>query len=710
MNARTNLFFALGLSLLALGAALGCASDAVEVRDGFVQIRALPSLPDVTWVPRELKKAPAFKSEKVRYAIYVLGEGRKSAMILAWDESEGTGKGYDTLYADKNFNGDLTEDGEHFFSKNPADPKKAENGAFERYHLGKIKEADGPGEFEFHLESAYSNDALTYPTEFRVNAAKGGFAVGCIPGNISLKWSNELKAAPVYVLGGPAVPSVNEKQPGESLGTLEAGRSFHAWYTVRMFGDSHDTQLRFAFSTVGSAGQPQTLLRVLDKDGKTLEELPFVGGCACGGGYGQEVLIPSRVPPGKHEVVARIKRPESLGGPADFIYPIEVTNPMYGKPIRDPAYTSLKQSFPGARVVSLRRIGGEKEAQKAFPEEVLVPGKVEDNHLMEDCLPYQNDGGDRTLLVGHRQGDGRSHEYRMLLRFDLSALPKDAKIQAASARLTLVASDQYSQLKAGAVLEAYAMRRTWIESIARSVHETPYSNWYGPAMLYQKDNVVKWGKPGADDPEVDRYPEPACSVEVGEFPALLEPGKDAKGPREPWRMVGLDLTALMKKWQSGEIPNCGVLLKVKGSLSSYVCSSEFPDYPFRPTLVVAYEGSEAKAEITVAPGEDLAAAVNRAKESKRPVLVKFYSSTCGVCRRVEESTYADAEVKKALGERFELVRLKVEDHADLAAELGVGSVPAVVVLAPDGKTQKALLAASQLKDAQTFLDALQKLK
>jgi thiol-disulfide isomerase/thioredoxin len=709
MNARTNFFFALGLSLLALGAALGCASDSPEVRNGFTQIRAMPSLQDVTWVPRELKKAPAFKSEKVRYAIYVLGEGRKSAMTLAWDESEGTGKGYDTLYADKNFNGDLTEEGERFFWKNPADPKKAENGAFEKYEITNVKEAGGESGFSFLLQSAYANDQFQYPTEIYVKTPKGGYSVGCLPGSICLKWSNDLKTAPVYVLGGQGIPTVNSKMPGESLGSFEAGRTIQCWYLSILPGESLETHLRFGYSNLG-AGQPLTYLRVLDKDGKTLEELPFVGGCACGGGYGQDVLIPSRVPPGKHEVVARTKRPEAIGGNADFIFPIEVTNAMYGKPMKDPAYTGLKQAFPNARVISLRRVAGEKEAQKAFPEEVIVPSKVEDNHLMEDCLVYQNDGSARTLLVGHRAGDGRSHEYRMLLRFDLGALPKDAKILGASARITLVASDQYSQLKPGTVLEAYAMRRTWIESLAGSVHETPFSNWHGPAMLYQRDNVVKWGKPGADDTEADRYPDAACSVELGEFPALLEPGKDPKGPREPWRMVGLDLTALAKKWQAGEIPNCGVLLKLKGSLSSFVCASEFPDYPFRPTLVVAYEGSEPKAEVVVAPEEDLAAAVKRAQESKRSVLVKFYSSTCGVCRRVEESTYADAEVKKALGERFELVRLKVEDHADMAAQLGVGSVPAVVVLGPDGKAMKARLPASQLKDAQTFLDALQKLK
>ena len=83
--------------------------DARQFVNGFKQVDAFEGLADFSWVPRKLAKAPNFKSEKVRYTIWVLGDGHKSAMVMAWDESGGTGTGYDTLYADRNFNGDLTE-------------------------------------------------------------------------------------------------------------------------------------------------------------------------------------------------------------------------------------------------------------------------------------------------------------------------------------------------------------------------------------------------------------------------------------------------------------------------------------------------------------------------------------------------------------------------------------------------------------------------
>ena len=45
-----------------------------------------------------------------------------------------------------------------------------------------------------------------------------------------------------------------------------------------------------------------------------------------------------------------------------------------------------------------------------------------------------------------------------------------------------------------------------------------------------------------------------------------------------------------ERWQSGELPNHGGLLCLKGGRAVYLAASELPDYPLRPTLVIAYEG------------------------------------------------------------------------------------------------------------------------
>jgi len=55
-------------------------------------------------------KEPAYRSKKPLYAAVVLDEAGTKVLTLAFDESAGTGKGYDTLYADVNVNGDLTDE------------------------------------------------------------------------------------------------------------------------------------------------------------------------------------------------------------------------------------------------------------------------------------------------------------------------------------------------------------------------------------------------------------------------------------------------------------------------------------------------------------------------------------------------------------------------------------------------------------------------
>ncbi len=58
----------------------------------------------------EVSKEPVYSSEKPLYAAVAVDEAASKILTLVFDESEGTGKGYDTIYADLNFDGDLTDD------------------------------------------------------------------------------------------------------------------------------------------------------------------------------------------------------------------------------------------------------------------------------------------------------------------------------------------------------------------------------------------------------------------------------------------------------------------------------------------------------------------------------------------------------------------------------------------------------------------------
>ncbi len=59
---------------------------------------------------KALKSEPAYKSDHVLYMTLRLGSGDAGIIAGVLDESQGSGKGYDTLYLDANNNGDLTDD------------------------------------------------------------------------------------------------------------------------------------------------------------------------------------------------------------------------------------------------------------------------------------------------------------------------------------------------------------------------------------------------------------------------------------------------------------------------------------------------------------------------------------------------------------------------------------------------------------------------
>ena len=630
------------------------------------QISKPETLDNFSWLTRKLVKEPAYKSEKVRYTLWALGDGKKSVMTMAWDESGGTGKGYDTFYFDTNFNGDLTEAAKCFDAKGG-----------KTFEVAGVKEADGQRSFTFKFVP--EGDNFNWQSGFSMAGPNGGYGVGLLPGNLKINWANSIKDAPVYHLGGPAVVHCQGKSAGESMGKWTSGTMVEVWTDVNLVGDEKSL-LRF-YHSHAPGEEPQIMLRVQDKIGATLEDIAFTGGCGCAGSFGKSLLIPSRVPPGTHSLVVRADRAPFVGGPAEFLYPVEIDNPDFGKPLIDPAFQALKANFPSAAIASLRRATGPGQDIKGYPEENVVPVQVSDDSLFGPTRDWDmsnvNQGGEPTLCLGpqiHHNVDART-----LIKFDLSALSKDTKISGAQLRLTL-SNQPYTGAQAGAKIDAYAVRQDWSET---------------EACWNSAKKGAAWGAQGCNDPAKDRFAEPAGSVDIGGFP----------GKTERYRFVSIDLTELVKKWQSGELPNNGVLLKYSGGGCVKIHSSEFQDYPFRPALVLAYSGGAMK-PAAVAADEDLDAARSAAKRLNKPLLVRFYSPTCAVCKGIQESTFADSTVKDALSKKFQYVSVKIEDHAALAQELGVGSVPTVVMLKSDGQTRLGLIESTTLKDKTQFLTAL----
>ncbi len=71
---------------------------------------AMLLVPSVPPLCSEAGKEPSFFSQKPLYALIVLDEAATKVLKLVFDESQESGGRYDTIYADLNFNGDLTDD------------------------------------------------------------------------------------------------------------------------------------------------------------------------------------------------------------------------------------------------------------------------------------------------------------------------------------------------------------------------------------------------------------------------------------------------------------------------------------------------------------------------------------------------------------------------------------------------------------------------
>ena len=84
---------------------------------------------DLTHVPRTINKEPAYQGEP-KYALLVFGP---EATTRVWLVHDG-----DTLYADLNGNGDLTEPSERFAANESSNP---DDGTY-RFDIGDVQEDD----------------------------------------------------------------------------------------------------------------------------------------------------------------------------------------------------------------------------------------------------------------------------------------------------------------------------------------------------------------------------------------------------------------------------------------------------------------------------------------------------------------------------------------------------------------------------------------
>ena len=110
------------------------------------------------------------------------------------------------------------------------------------------------------------------------------------------------------------------------------------------------------------------------------------------------------------------------------------------------------------------------------------------------------------------------------------------------------------------------------------------------------------------------------------------------------------------------------------------CSRPEPD-PAAGSLMVTNHES-----VSVDWGEDLPAALERARSEGKPVLVNFYADWCVWCKRLEATTLRDSQVADLLSDRVVAVSLDVDGNGkELSNQYRVDGLPTILVLDTDGR-------------------------
>lgn len=81
------------------------------------------------------------------------------------------------------------------------------------------------------------------------------------------------------------------------------------------------------------------------------------------------------------------------------------------------------------------------------------------------------------------------------------------------------------------------------------------------------------------------------------------------------------------------------------------------------------------------------AALARAKAEDKPILIDFWASWCVWCKKMDDETYPDARVKKALS-GYVLLKIDVDRMPDLQKQFQAEGLPTTVVVDKNGKEIK----------------------
>jgi len=166
-----------------------------------------------------------------------------------------------------------------------------------------------------------------------------------------------------------------------------------------------------------------------------------------------------------------------------------------------------------------------------------------------------------------------AYKHRPLMRYDLSAIPREATVSKAILKIYI-----YSKRGNGPTGQAFEILKKWGEG------RGPGSRWVkepfksGEASWSCNSHPQRWDKPGGDGIGTDRSGTPIST---------------ALAPRTNKQWINFELpNDLVQRWIMKPETNYGLMLidkdEAKGYSSSFR-SSDFSDVAFRPRLVLAFE-------------------------------------------------------------------------------------------------------------------------
>ncbi len=114
-------------------------------------------------------------------------------------------------------------------------------------------------------------------------------------------------------------------------------------------------------------------------------------------------------------------------------------------------------------------------------------------------------------------------------------------------------------------------------------------------------------------------------------------------------------------------------------------------------------GSDAKERIPLG-AFDFHAATVEAQTANKPLFLYFTATWCGPCQSLKSTTWADADVEKALS-AYVPVKIDIDEHPDLARNYPSDGIPHFVIANGDGKMLREQIGAMRPEDFLSWLNA-----